>query len=167
MRPRTPPVKSSVTGTGAVDEERDKEKEKATLLGLRKKGMGVRAWLMIDAGGKAQLVEAGKHAIMRRACLPARDLRILDPLLTYPSTILGRERAIVVNLEHIKAIITAQEVLLLNSKDPAVVPIVLDLQRRLPLHFNSFGQQVVTINSDANCLAYTLSGSMISKSYER
>ncbi|BBN04882.1 magnesium transporter [Marchantia polymorpha subsp. ruderalis] len=142
MRPRTPPVKSSVTGTGAVDEERDKEKEKATLLGLRKKGMGVRAWLMIDAGGKAQLVEAGKHAIMRRACLPARDLRILDPLLTYPSTILGRERAIVVNLEHIKAIITAQEVLLLNSKDPAVVPIVLDLQRRLPLHFNSFGQQV-------------------------
>ncbi|KAI3984084.1 hypothetical protein MKX01_035211 [Papaver californicum] len=42
---------------------------------------------------------------MRRTGLPARDLRILDPVLSYPSTILGREKAIVVNLEHIKAII--------------------------------------------------------------
>ncbi|MBA0782647.1 hypothetical protein Gotri_000497, partial [Gossypium trilobum] len=56
---------------------------------------------------------------MRRTGLPGRDLRILDPLLSYPSTVLGRERAIVINLEHIKAIITAQEVLLLNSKDPS------------------------------------------------
>lgn len=79
---------------------------------------------------------------MRRACLPARDLRILDPLLSYPSTILGREHAIVVNLEHIKAIITAQEVLLLNSQDAAVVPFVQDLKRRLPLHLNALGQAV-------------------------
>ncbi|KAL2928599.1 Magnesium transporter MRS2-3 [Bienertia sinuspersici] len=55
---------------------------------------------------------------MRRTGLPARDLRILDPLLSYPST-------------HIKAIITAQEVLLLNSKDPSVTPFVEELQRRL------------------------------------
>jgi hypothetical protein len=95
-----------------------------------------------EFGHMEQVVEAGKHAIMRRACLPARDLRILDPVLSYPSTILGREHAIVVNLEHIKAIITAQEVLLLNSKDPAVAPFVLDLQHRLPLHFNALGQQV-------------------------
>ncbi|RWR82480.1 magnesium transporter MRS2-3 [Cinnamomum micranthum f. kanehirae] len=39
-----------------------------------------------------QVVEAGKHSIMRPHCLPARDLRILDPLLSYPSTVLGRER---------------------------------------------------------------------------
>jgi hypothetical protein len=97
---------------------------------------------MIEPSGRAQLVEAGKHAIMRRACLPARDLRILDPLLSYPSTILGRERAIVVNLEHIKAIITAQEVLLLNSMDPVVKPVVVDLKRRLPLHYNALGEQV-------------------------
>ncbi|KAI5084687.1 hypothetical protein GOP47_0000856 [Adiantum capillus-veneris] len=99
--------------------------------GIRKKALGMRAWLLIDGSGGAQVVEAGKHTIMRRTGLPARDLRILDPILSYPSTILGRERAIVVNLEHIKAIITAHEVLLLNSMDPFVAPFVSELQRRL------------------------------------
>nr|CAD1838688.1 unnamed protein product [Ananas comosus var. bracteatus] len=59
---------------------------------------------------------------MSRTGLPARDLRVLDPLLSYPSTILGRERAIVINLEHIKAIITAAEVLIPNSRDPSSPP---------------------------------------------
>ena len=98
--------------------------------------------LVGDVCCNEQIVEAGKHAIMRRACLPARDLRILDPQLSYPSTILGREHAIVVNLEHIKAIITAQGVLLLHSKDAAVESFVLDLQKRLPLHLNALGQEV-------------------------
>lgn len=39
-----------------------------------------------------------------------------------------------INLEHIKAIITAQEVFLLNSKDPSVSPFVEELQRRLFYH---------------------------------
>ncbi|XP_050108891.1 magnesium transporter MRS2-3-like [Malus sylvestris] len=102
--------------------------------GLRKKGFGVRPWLLLDSSGQAQVVEAGKHAIMRRTGLPARNLRILDPLLSYPSTVLGRERAIVINLEHIKAIITAHEVLLLNSQDPFVTPFIEELQRRLLRH---------------------------------
>ncbi|KAM1191744.1 hypothetical protein ACFX15_011862 [Malus domestica] len=54
--------------------------------GLRKKGLGMRPWLLLDSSGQAQVVEAGKHAIMRRTGLPARDLRILYPLLSYPST---------------------------------------------------------------------------------
>ncbi|XP_024541338.1 magnesium transporter MRS2-3 [Selaginella moellendorffii] len=112
-----------------------------TPMGMRKKGMGVRMWLVINSSG-VQRLEAGKHAIMRRTSLPARDLRILDPLLSYPSTILGRERAIVVNLEHIKAIISAHEVLLLNSKDPLVAPFVDELRGRLPVHYNALGQQV-------------------------
>lgn len=98
---------------------------------VSKKGIGVRAWLLIDGHGGAQVVKAGKHDIMRRTGLPARDLRVLDPLLSYPCTILGRDRAIVINLEHIKAIITAHEVLLLNSTDPTVAPFIVNLQRRL------------------------------------
>ncbi|GFP82700.1 magnesium transporter mrs2-3 [Phtheirospermum japonicum] len=108
---------------------------------LRKKAAGVRAWLQLDSTGLAQVVEVGKHAIMRRTGLPARDLRILDPLLSYPSTVLGRERAIVINLEHIKAIITAQEVLLLNSRDPSVIPFVDELQRRILRHHQAVKSQ--------------------------
>lgn len=95
--------------------------------------MGVRTWLSINSSGEARIVEAGKHLIMRWTGLPARDLRVLDPQLSYPSTVLGRERAIVINLEHIKAIITAHEVLVLNSNDPAVSPFIHHLQRRLHL----------------------------------
>lgn len=54
---------------------------------------------MIDRSGKSTILDANKYAIMQRGQIHARDLRILDPLLSYPSTILGRERAIVINLE--------------------------------------------------------------------
>ncbi|GJZ83150.1 magnesium transporter MRS2-3-like protein [Tanacetum coccineum] len=105
--------------------------------GLRKKATGFRPWLLLDSTGQAQIIKAGKHAIFHRTGLPARDLRILDPILSYPSTVLGRERAIVINLEHIKAIITAQEVLLLNSKDPSVTPFVDELRRRILRHHHA------------------------------
>jgi magnesium transporter len=58
------------------------------------------------------------------------------------STVLGRERAIVINLEHVKAIITAHEVLLLNSKDPYVTPFVEELQGRLMFHYHAIKAQV-------------------------
>ncbi|VVA98242.1 unnamed protein product [Arabis nemorensis] len=109
--------------------------------GGRKKSVGVRPWLVLYSSGQAQMTEAGKHTIMRRTGLPARDLRILDPLLSYPSAVLGRERAIVINLEHIKAIITAQEVLLLNSKDPSVSPFIEELQRRILGHHRATKRQ--------------------------
>jgi hypothetical protein len=64
-----------------------------------KKRGASRSWILLDAAGEEQLLDADKYAIMRRVDINARDLRILDPLLSYPSTILGRERAIVLNLE--------------------------------------------------------------------
>ncbi|XP_031483139.1 magnesium transporter MRS2-1-like [Nymphaea colorata] len=100
-------------------------------LGLKKRGHGVRSWIRVDCGGNSEIIELDKFAVMRRCDLPARDLRLLDPLFVYPSTILGRESAIVVNLEQIRCIITADEVLLLNSLDSYVLQYVVELQRRL------------------------------------
>ncbi|MCL7030547.1 hypothetical protein MKW94_020539 [Papaver nudicaule] len=100
-------------------------------LGLKKRGQGLRSWIRVDSSGNSQIMEVDKFTMMRRCDLPARDLRLLDPLFVYPSTILGREKAIVVNLEQIRCIITADEVLLLNSLDSYVLQYVVELQRRL------------------------------------
>ncbi|KAL4273603.1 hypothetical protein GQ457_13G010480 [Hibiscus cannabinus] len=74
----------------------------------------------------------------RRMDLPDQSLQIFDPFLSYPSTVLGGERAIVINLEHIKTIIMAQEVLLLNFKDPYVTLFVNELQRKIQSEILSF-----------------------------
>lgn len=60
---------------------------------------GSRSWILMDAAGEDTVLDVDKYAIMHRVQIHARDLRILDPLLSYPSTILGREKAIVLNLE--------------------------------------------------------------------
>ncbi|KAJ4835027.1 hypothetical protein Tsubulata_043442 [Turnera subulata] len=122
----------------AVDEDMGQHKNVGGVAGggipgqtTRRKGIGVRTWLVVSETGQSRLEEVGRHFIMKRTGLPARDLRALDPLLSYPSSILGRERAIVVNLEHIRAIITAKELFMLNSTNPLVVQFVNDLQQRI------------------------------------
>ncbi|XP_062214638.1 magnesium transporter MRS2-I-like isoform X2 [Phragmites australis] len=99
--------------------------------GEGKKRGASRSWILFDAAGEERVLDADKYAIMHRVDINARDLRILDPLLSYPSTILGREGAIVLNLEHIKAIITSDEVLLRDPSDENVIPVVEELRRRL------------------------------------
>lgn len=101
------------------------------VLGLKKRGQGLKSWIRVDTFANTQVIEVDKFTMMRRCDLPARDLRLLDPLFVYPSTILGREKAIVVNLEQIRCIITADEVLLLNSLDNYVLRYVVELQQRL------------------------------------
>ncbi|KAK4265585.1 hypothetical protein QN277_026616 [Acacia crassicarpa] len=102
------------------------------LVAVKKKTQSSRSWILFDSSGQGSILDVDKYAIMHRVQIHARDLRILDPLLSYPSTILGREKAIVLNLEHVKAIITAEEVLLRDPTDENVVPVVEELQRRLP-----------------------------------
>ncbi|XP_019462964.1 PREDICTED: magnesium transporter MRS2-F-like [Lupinus angustifolius] len=102
----------------------------------RRKGIGVKVWLFVSETGESRLEEVGKHYIMRRTSLPARDLRILDPMLSQPSSILGREKAIVINLEHIKAIITATEILMINSSNPLFLQFLQDLQSRISTSSN-------------------------------
>lgn len=98
----------------------------------RKVGVS-RSWILLHCNGEEKILDVDKYAIMHMFQIHARDYRILDPALSYPSTILGRERAIVLNLEHIKAVITAEEVLLHNPLDETIIPIVEELRRRLPL----------------------------------
>ncbi|KAL6840007.1 hypothetical protein ACP4OV_029817 [Aristida adscensionis] len=125
--------------------------------GRRKAGAAAaaasREWMVVPASGRARVEEAGKHAVMARTGLPARDLRVLDPLLSYPSTILGRERAIVVNLERVKAVITAAEVLLPNSKDPAFARFVRDLQARVLASSSDQAAELTDMEGDASAVA--------------
>ncbi|TXG63762.1 hypothetical protein EZV62_010756 [Acer yangbiense] len=98
---------------------------------LNKKTAVSRSWILLDHNGHNAILDVGKYVVMRRFQIHARDLRILDPMFSYPSTILRREKVILLNLEHIKAIITAEEVLLRDPMDDNVIPIVEQLQRRL------------------------------------
>ncbi|KAI3435096.1 uncharacterized protein J3R85_006527 [Psidium guajava] len=115
---------------------------------LRKKGIGIKTWLVVDSTGHAQLIDAGKHEIMRQTGLSARDLRILDPSLSYPSTVTGRERALVIKLEHINGVITAKNVWLLNSKDPAVAPFAEELKNRCSHHHQANAMEVHRTGGD-------------------
>ncbi|WOL03977.1 magnesium transporter MRS2-I isoform X1 [Canna indica] len=115
--------------TAAQEMEREAADAQAS---LKKKTAAARSWILFDSDGEGTILDVDKYAIMHRVQIHARDLRILDPLLSYPSAILGRERAIVLNLEHIKAIITADEVLLRDPMEENVIPIVEELRRRLP-----------------------------------
>ena len=68
-------------------------------------------------------MQADKHEITQQLGVQLRDLRLLDPQLhaSSPSALLCRDTALVVNLEHIKCIITKDEVLVLNADEESVV----------------------------------------------
>ncbi|CAI9118305.1 OLC1v1019861C2 [Oldenlandia corymbosa var. corymbosa] len=88
---------------------------------LDKNPTGFWRWMVIDASGQEKILEADKYSIIRRMQIHARDFRILDPLLSYPSTILVRERVIVLNLE----------VFFRAPFDENVAPVVEELRRRI------------------------------------
>ncbi|KAK4271192.1 hypothetical protein QN277_019920 [Acacia crassicarpa] len=98
-----------------------------------KKKAGVpRLWMRFNRSGESELVELDKNAIIRIAAIPARDLRILGPIFSHSSNILAREKAMVVNLEFIKAIVTAEEVLVLDPLSHEVLTFVEQLRQQLP-----------------------------------
>lgn len=94
-----------------------------------------RKWLKIDNEGKSQIVATDRHRLTHELGLQARDLRLLDPKFStnYPSAILCRDQALVVNLLHIKAIVTMEYVLVMNpeSEEVELEPFVRELQNRL------------------------------------
>ncbi|AQL06315.1 putative magnesium transporter MRS2-G [Zea mays] len=100
---------------------------------VNKKKAGTRLWMRLDRWSASEIVELDKASIIRRAGLPPRDLRILGPVFSRSSSILAREKAMVINLEFIRAIVTAEEVLLLDPLMHEVLPFVDQLRQHLPL----------------------------------
>ncbi|CAJ2677224.1 unnamed protein product [Trifolium pratense] len=123
LQPPQPPL-STLEITGSPSEN--------PLVKPKKKTGGAKLWMRFDRSGKSELVEWEKNTIIRHAAIPARDLRILGPVFSHSSNILAREKAMVVNLEFIKAIVTAEEVLLLDPLRQEVLPFVEQLRQQLP-----------------------------------
>lgn len=78
-------------------------------------------------------MQADKLSITQELGIQVRDLRLLDPAMatSYPSAILCREKALLVNMEHIKCIITTNYLLLLNADQPSVLQFAEDVRFRL------------------------------------
>lgn len=93
---------------------------------------GAGEWAAVSGTGAWRVEEVGKQQLMRTTGLPARDLRALDLAQPYAAaSIAGRDRAVVVSLESVRAVITATEVLVPNPQDPAAVQLVRELRARL------------------------------------
>lgn len=54
-----------------------------------KKKAGARLWMRFDRTGQSEVLECDKSVIIKRAGIPARDLRILGPVFSQSSNILG------------------------------------------------------------------------------
>lgn len=129
------------------------------LPGLKRRGQGhgSRSWIKIDEHGNSKILELDKATVMRHCALPARDLRLLDPKFIYPSTILGREQAIVVNLEQIRCVITADEVILMNSLDGCVLQYESELCKRLQTNKDQPGKFPFLFSLSAPNLSFSQS----------
>lgn len=78
-------------------------------------------------------LQADKLSITQELGIQVRDLRLLDPAMatSYPSAILCRDKALLVNMEHVKCIITTGYLLLLNADQPSVLQFAEDVKFRL------------------------------------
>ena len=56
---------------------------------VAKKKAGARLWMRLDRWGSSEILELDKASIIHRAGVPPRDLRILGPIFSHSSSILG------------------------------------------------------------------------------
>lgn len=95
-------------------------------------GPVVNQWVRIDVSGKSAVIAVDRHKLTQELGVQLRDLRLLDPKsCVNPSAILPRDRALVVALENIKAVITQNYVLVMNPEGDGVAPFVRELESRL------------------------------------
>ncbi|KAK9792989.1 hypothetical protein WJX73_010706 [Symbiochloris irregularis] len=76
-----------------------------------------REWLHLDQTGNVSFLTVDKHAIITELGIHYRDLRFVDPMVTtpYPTAIFIRDRALVVNMESVKMIITEDQVFVITT----------------------------------------------------
>lgn len=92
-----------------------------------------RMWTVLDEHGRAKNLKASKAHVAAAFGVPLRDLHYLDPLrptLT-PANIFIRPRCLIVNLEHMKFIVTAETALFLNAESLEVKRFIKFLRKYL------------------------------------
>ncbi|CAD6201895.1 unnamed protein product [Miscanthus lutarioriparius] len=99
----------------------------------RRKKAPARLWMRMDRWGRCEVFMSDRAFVAERSGVHARDLRVVGPLLSRCPSILAREKAMVINLEFIRAIVTADEVLLLEPLAQEVIPFIDKLRRHFPL----------------------------------
>eukprot|EP00227_Mantoniella_beaufortii_P018044 CAMPEP_0197597414 /NCGR_PEP_ID=MMETSP1326-20131121/27283_1 /TAXON_ID=1155430 /ORGANISM="Genus nov. species nov., Strain RCC2288" /LENGTH=631 /DNA_ID=CAMNT_0043164087 /DNA_START=36 /DNA_END=1931 /DNA_ORIENTATION=- len=97
------------------------------------RAVGPRAWLKMNENGVCTPITIDKHRLSSLLRVPMRDLRVLEPNFSnsYSAAILCRERCMVVHLEQVKLLITAEEVYLQDGHNTTVTRYLPELQRRL------------------------------------
>ena len=95
--------------------------------------VGPRAWLRMNESGVCTPITIDKHRLASQLRVPMRDLRMLEPnhSNSYSAAILSRERCMVVHLEQVRLLITAEEVYLQDGRNVTVTRYLPELQRRL------------------------------------
>lgn len=56
---------------------------------LKNRKMGTRTWMKFDASGSSEMFDCDRNGLLKRVTVPARDLRILGPIFSQSSHILG------------------------------------------------------------------------------
>ncbi len=124
--------------------------------------VAARKWVKVDRNGTSSIIQAEKNELTHQLGVQLRDLRVLDPYLaaSYPSAILSRDRALVVNLEHIKCIIATDHVLVTNAEDDTVLAFVEELQRRCASCIDSDGVKQNASQSSPDLVVLSDKGDM-------
>lgn len=61
---------------------------------VKSRKVGIRTWMRFDATGNSEIFECDKNDLLKRVTVPARDLRIMGPIFSQSSHILGKYSSI-------------------------------------------------------------------------
>lgn len=94
------------------------------------------SWMRIDANGSVNVVHLDKLHMTHEVGIQLRDLRVVDPYMSnnYPSTILIRDKGLIVAIEFVRVIITTAAIWVNNIEDVAVKPLVEAITQRLKMN---------------------------------